>query len=157
MVQRCAAALVLITMVTRSAVANEHVVSGSTKAPRHTTCKQPLVDGMNVSFWTSATFTVGDSPQVILGMGTGPVTTSRPAGHVPQTLLLSISESGQCTWQQTSATLTDPRTSGCAVAISPSRVMFAGGHNNSAEVSLPTCIDLVSLTKHRRFRMTAEF
>jgi hypothetical protein len=98
--------------------------------PLHTSCKQPLVGGMNVSFWTSATFSAGDSPQVVLGMGTG------PAGHVPQTLLLSIGVGGKCIWQQTSAALTDPRTSGCAVPISPNRVMFAGGHNNSAQVRM---------------------
>ena len=108
--------------------------------PRHTSCEQPKVGGMNVSFWASATFTVGGSPQVVLGMGTS------PAGHVPQTLLLSIGASGKCIWQQTSAALTDPRTSGCAVAISPNRVMFAGGHNNSAQVRTDTIAPLPTVS-----------
>jgi hypothetical protein len=110
--------------------------AAATPPPRHTSCTQPLVGGANVSFWTSATFSAGN-PAILLGMGTA------PAGHVPDTLLLSISANGSCVWQQTAAALTDPRTSGCAVSIGPSRIMFAGGHNNSA--NYVGTIDIFSL------------
>ena len=131
MAQQLLAAAALVAAATTLAAGAPAVARSPGRAaaaalPRHTSCGQPLVGGMNISFWASATFTSGGAPQIMLGMGTG------PTGHVPATLLLNVAKDGSCVWQQTSAQLTDPRTSGCAVALSPSQLMFGGGHNNSA-------------------------
>jgi hypothetical protein len=107
--------------------------------PTHTLCAQPPLHGgrqqrrpVNVSFWAAATFSE-QPPAILLGMGTGPPAPGGTKGlHVPQMLLFSAGSNGSsCEWQATGATMSEPRTSGCAIAIGPSNILFAGGHNNS--------------------------
>ena len=72
------------------------------------------------------------SPEVLFGFGAGGSGGKFSAAVLGLTLASNANGGVDCVWSEAAA-LSEPRSSGCTTQIPDGRVLFAGGHNNSAD------------------------